>query len=178
MFRKEFHYDLLAFTIVLCYVLFMTYVFPREWADTSRALSFIDDVAHIIPALNNLKHHAPPYTSYWGMFYAIFWVMAPIFMALGFISVFFLSEKKYKKLILMISKKFLGVFLIFVVAFLSALLFSFVSNFPNPLLNQMSNYLLLLILAWSTTAGVVYFMGKMLGVWYRRSELNLSNSKL
>ena len=35
----------------------------------------------------------PIYSNYWGVFYALFWVIAPIFLILGFVSSFFLSEK-------------------------------------------------------------------------------------
>jgi hypothetical protein len=163
LFRKESHYVLTMGILASVHVLYMTYLFPRSWADTPSALALIDRVASIVPVIENLREHVPPYTNYWGVFYAVFWIMAPIYFALGFVGSFFLSPYRYQKLVVETSMGRVSAML--------ALFFAGVGfEFALPLLsfgafmNQMSSFLPKLLSSWFVSAGLLYYLSQTLRV--------------
>lgn len=173
--RRESHYYWLLFAIVAAHVTYMSHFFPREFADTSQAQLFISSVASFVPVMDGLIRKAPLYgnywNNYWAMFYGIFWCIAPIFPLLGFISTFFFEEGKRQRLLSMSRERFLLSFFVLILSTAIVYFIPFVSNFPAPIFNQLSNNFLLLLLAWLITAGGVYSSGLALGVWYQRSKL-------
>lgn len=172
LFRKESLFLWALFLIVLVHVLFMTYFFPHEWADTPRALSFIQNVASVVPVVANVIQHAPaPNTNYWGMFYAVFWTEAPFFLLLGFISSFFLNQDQYEKMVIQTSKTRLIVTIL--ICFVTSL---FEFHFPflsfGFFVNQMSSFMPKLLLSWFATAGVLYYTSQVFGAFIIKSQLH------
>lgn len=190
LFRKQSHYLWALVLLVAAYVLFMKYVFPPAWADSPQAVAFVREVASLVPAVNNIviSHHAspnssfgerfvsnffanmPPYTNYWGMFYATFWVMAPIFWVMGFIGSFFLSEYRYEILIVKNSPTKL-----FWQTTMACVFSSYEFAVPSTggyFLDQMSNFLPKLIHSWLVTAAVIYFSGLGLGALFQKVKLS------
>src|SRR5450830_1108315 len=97
--KKQSSYLWFTFGLVLCHGIYMTYFFPHEWAESVNARTFVDAVAVVVPVLQGLKNHTPPYTPYWGVFYASFWCLVPLFFAAGAMSTFFLFTKEsYEKI--------------------------------------------------------------------------------
>lgn len=172
LFKNESHYWWLLFAIVFCFVMVMTYIFPRAWSDSPGALNFIEHAASIVPALRFFQSSSQ-YTSYWGMVYAVFWVISPIFPALGFASTFFLDEEKYKRLTLQSDRKFFGM----VCAIVLALISVFLLPLKAPLFDQTSRFLPVLVCGWLITAGAPYGFGWVCGVSWRRRKFKKTNKK-
>ncbi|WP_148264844.1 hypothetical protein [Collimonas fungivorans] len=172
LFKKESHYGWTACAIIVFYVLFMSYVFPKAWADTPFALSFINTMASIVPALSNLIGHSPPYNNFWGVFYAGFWGISPIFFILGFFSAFFLTEKKYKNMVMASQVSFLGMCVVFLFVFVFVWVFPFLGGFLSPFISQVSDAIPFRLIAWGMTAGALYLPGLILGTGCRRFNLN------
>lgn len=172
LYRKEAHYGWTACAIVVIYVLFMSYLFPKDWAETSNSLVFIERMANIIPALNNLMHHSSEYTNFWGMFYAIFWMISPSFFILGFISTFFLPDAKYKRMILASHRLFLAGFWLFVMVFIYIWAFPFLGGIISPFISQISNFIMFRLAAWGVTTGAIYSVGSVFGAFYLRFKLS------
>jgi hypothetical protein len=164
MFRKDTHYMWLIALLELLHVAFMTYFFPREWADTSQGLAFISKVATFVPVVDNLIQSLSGYNNYWGMFYSIFWVYAPLYIGLGLASSFLMQEEKRKDFISMTREKFC--FLFFIIASCVMYLFFY------PLLSrfyQMSGFLPLMWLGWFVTALLIYLLGVVCGFTGQRT---------
>ena len=177
LFKKESHYMWTLVVLVCLHVLYMTYLFPRSCADTPLTLALIDKVAEFVPALRNLQQHVPTYTNYWGVFYAVFWVMAPIYWGLGFVGSFFLSPYRYEKLVLKTSLK--RVFIMLLIALMCA-----TYEFIYPILSagiypdQMSNFLLKLIFSWFFSAGMIYYSAQILGVFFKKLRRNSDQTQI
>lgn len=170
-FKKESHYAWVMVLLVTCHVIYMTYFFPREWADTPTAMAFVNAIASFVPVIENLQQNIPLYTNYWGMFYATFWITYPIYIFLGIAGSFYLSPYRYKKLIIEAS---LGrVWAMLAMFFLCAVFFVF---FPvlslGIFINQMSIFLPKLILSWLSTAGSGYVLARIAMALVIRSNLN------
>jgi hypothetical protein len=164
MFRKDTHYIWLIALSELFHVALMTYFFPCEWADTSQGLAFISNVASFVPVVDGIIHRLPGYSNYWGMFYSIFWVYAPLYIGLGFLSSFLMQEDKRKDFISMTREKFC--FLFFIIASCVMYLFFY------PLLSrfyQMSSFLPLMWFGWFATALLIYFLGVVCGFVCQRT---------
>lgn len=171
LFRKEIHYAWTMAFLVTCHVIYMTYFFHREWADTPAALAFINAVASVVPVISNLQQHAPPYTNYWGMFYAIFWVSAPIYWVFGLIGTFFLSSYRYD--ILIVKAKSWRVWLTLII---STVLLAYEFTFPmlafGGFINQLSSFLPKLLITWIVGAGIIYGQARVVGALFIKSNLN------
>ena len=175
LFKKESHYMWTLVVLVCLHVLYMTYLFPRSCADTPLTLALIDKVAEFVPALRNLQQHVPTYTNYWGMFYAVFWVMAPIYWGLGFVGSFFLSPYRYEKLVVQASAQ--RVWWITVIFFVLA---AYAINSPmvsygmsyDIFMNQMSDVLPKLIVSWVAMAGILYSQARGIGALIIKFNLN------
>lgn len=171
LFRKESHYLWALVVLVFMHVLFMSYLFPLPWAETPLALAFVDQVATLVPSLRRMQQHVPAPIHYWGMFYAIFWVLAPIYWVLGFAGSFFLSPSRYQNFVVrMRLSQILSVLLIFTGCAL------FIFEIPMPLTgiysDQMSQFLPKLLLFWGACAGVFYLQAR--GVAALILKFNLS----
>lgn len=171
LFRKESHYMWTLAFLVSAHVLYMKYLFPRDWADTPAALALIDRMASIVPALRVLQQDVLSYTHYWGVFYATFWIMIPIYFVLGFISPFYFSAERYKKVVV---KMGVGrTWALLLVAILCVLLaFAFPLLSFGPLVNQMSDFLPKLILSWFMTAGMFNFLANVIAILILKFKLN------
>ncbi|MDR3389603.1 MAG: hypothetical protein P4L92_21375 [Rudaea sp.] len=171
LFKREPHYMWATFFLICCHVLYMTYFFPRYWADTPPAQGLINGVASLVPALKALQQHVPTYTNYWGLFNAIFWIMAPFYWALGFAGSFFLSPFRYAELV--VKLPMWRLWLNFVIFFLLVL-----CGFIVPMqqvsggLNQMSSFIPWLIFSWFVSAGVIYGQGRIAGAIIIKSKLS------
>lgn len=166
--KKQSSYLWLTFGLVLCHGVYMTYFFPHEWAESANAAAFIDAVAAVVPVLHDLKNHTPPYTPYWGMFYATFWCLAPLFFAAGAMTTFFFPKEYYERIKLKKPQGYIVLFLFFLMVSMIPFFLPFIGNFPSPLFNQMSNFLLLRLLAWSATAISPFTLGWAVGCCYQR----------
>ena len=157
----------------------MTYLFPRTWADTSTSKDIINQVASIVPVLKNIQKpetpftgynqefvfremnkHETTYTNYWGAFYAIFWIMSPIYWIFGFVGSFFISQKRYEKFIL----RPYSLVRVWAYFFLATAILAFILIFPissnGIFFNQMSSSLPTLLFSWIITAGVLFSHGE------------------
>ena len=155
--------------LVCCHVIYMRYLFPREWADTPRALAFIDAMASIVPAISNLRLHVAEYTNYWGMFYATFWATYPVYILLGFIGSFYLSEYRYQKAVLAttwnrVALMSIVIFPLGIVIFYFPMLYSFA-------VHQISSFLPRLIMSWVATMGSGYMASRMTMIIFFKSNL-------
>jgi len=167
--KKQSSYLWFTFGLVLCHGIYMTYFFPHEWAESANARTFVDAVAVVVPVLQGLKNHTPPYTPYWGVFYASFWCLVPLFFAAGAMSTFFLFTKEsYEKIKLNKPLGYVFGFLFFLMVFMIPFFLPFIGDFPNPLMNQMSSFLPLRLLAWGTTAIIPFALGWSVGCTYQR----------
>lgn len=166
--KKQSDYLWLMFGLVLGHGLYMTYFFPREWAESINAVAFVDAVAVVVPVIHNLKNHSPSYTPYWGMFYATFWCLTPLFFAAGMASTFFFAKENYDKMKLNKPSVYVVGVLFFFITLMIPLFLPFIGNFPNPLFNQMSSFLLLRLLAWWTTGMFAFALGWIVGCCYQR----------
>lgn len=174
MFRKEPHYIYLLIFLVSCHVLFMTYLLPKGWADTPTSLEIIKVVGSIVPVVRNIKINMPSYTNYWGLFYSIFWIMAPLFMILGFLSSFFYSTDRYEKVVLKMSLTRFSIILVFCVLFV-CLEFEFPLLSFGPFMNQMSKFLPKLLVSWFASACILYATAQMIRILFLK--LSLSNNQ-
>lgn len=171
LFRKESHYMWTLAFLVSAHVLYMTYLFPRDWADTPAALALIDRVASIVPALKFLRQEAPSYTHYWGVFYATFWIMVPIYFVLGFIGSFFLTP--YRQEILIVKTSWVRIWAIFfLLLILATVTFAFPMLSFGIFINQMSEFIPKLILSWFVTAGIIYSVPRIACVLILKFKLN------
>lgn len=100
LFKKEAHYAWATFVSGFAVALALIYWMPHEWATTKPAIQFVDGIASIVPIIKNLREHVPPYTPFWGLFYSVMWCLTPIYFVLGYVGSFFLSEKRYRKMII------------------------------------------------------------------------------
>ncbi|MBV6754794.1 hypothetical protein KV580_31225 [Pseudomonas chlororaphis] len=173
--KKQSHFLWLTFGLVLCHGVYMAFFFPHEWAETTNAETFINDVAFVVPVLYGLKNHTPPYTPYWGMFYATFWCLAPIFFAAGAASTFFFPHESYGKMKLNKPRLYIFGYLFFLIVSMIPFFLPFIGNFPNPLFNQMSDFLPLRLLAWCTTALSPFTLGWATGCCYHRFISNANH---
>jgi hypothetical protein len=162
LFRKESHYVYALIFLVCCHVLCMTYLLPQNWADTPTALAIINTVGSVVPVVGNLKTAIPKlYTNYWGLFYSIFWIMSPFYALLGVMGSFFISSNLYEKIMKMIVEKIFLYFLLYLA------LFEMVFNFPLlifGLVNQMSNFLPILLISWFVTACMPYVLARVIRI--------------
>ncbi|MBV6754797.1 hypothetical protein KV580_31265 [Pseudomonas chlororaphis] len=158
----------LTFGLVLCHGVYMTYFFPHEWAESPNSLAFVNAVAAVVPVIHGLVSHTPPYTPYWGMFYATFWCLAPLFFAAGARYTFFYPNEYYEKIKLNKPQAYIVVILFFFAFFMIPFCIPFIGGFPNPILNQMSHFLPLRLFAWSTTAIGPFALGWAMGGCYQR----------
>jgi len=163
---------LMSLIIELAHVFGMTYLIPRGWLKTQQIALFVNFVASIIPALKALMLHSILYTPYWGLFYASFWCLTPIFVFLGLIGTFYFPDKN------LINIKNTSVYIyilglvVFLIVFLIVLFLPFTGNFPNPLFNQLSGILPLLMFAWCTTAMCPFALGWAIGCLIQKIKLS------
>lgn len=160
LFRKPAYYQWITLAIVACLVLFMLYAFPAEWADTPRALHFIDVMSSLVPVIQLFRQHSN-YSNFWGMFFSIFWVVSPLFLFLGFLFAFFQSGERYKYLIAMSGLK------MFFLALVWLALNLFVWYLPMAgegswRMNQISRNPLFLTWSWLLVAGVIFGLGALI----------------
>jgi hypothetical protein len=174
LFRKESHYVWATAFLVSAHVLYMTYLFPRDWADTPAALELIDRMASIVPALKFLQQNVPSYTHYWGVFYATFWIMVPIYFVLGFVGSFFLTP--YRQEILIVKTSWVRIWAIFFLLFILAIVtFTFPMLSFGIFINQMSEFAPKLILSWFVTAGIIYSVPRIACVLILKFKLNCNH---
>lgn len=170
--KKPSHYMLATILIESIHVLWMTYLFPREWLVTQQATLFVNSVASVVPALRGLMQFSPRYTQYWGVFYATFWCITPIFVILGALGTFFFTVNGYQN----IRKNNIWIYplgiVVFFIIFLLSIFIPFIGNFPNPFFNQMSSFLPLLMLAWSTTAMCPFALGWAIGCLIQKLKMS------
>jgi hypothetical protein len=127
-------------------------------------------MASIVPALRDLQQHVPLYTNYWGMFYSIFWVIAPVFFLLGLVGSLFLSKYRYQKLIVQTTKATLfGAFAACLGSGLAILFFPLISFV---FVDQMSSFLPRLLFSWAVMEGVIYYTGMCTGAFFLKFNLN------
>lgn len=159
--RNSDNYPFISWGIIVCYVIFMSYLFPRAWADTDQALSLVDTISAIVPMLRDIQK-IPSYNHYWGVFYALFWVIAPILMALGFVTAFLLKGKRLEAFQ---DKSWYELSYLFVVSTaFSSFLFIFPDVGTRPWFNEMSsNVAVLLFTCWSLST-FHYFLGFSVGI--------------
>lgn len=83
---KWYHY-IFALSTLIAFALI--YLMPHEWAKSAFALALVDRVADIVPVIEWLRAHVPPYTPFWGFYYSVMWCLAVVhFLA----ACFFLSR--------------------------------------------------------------------------------------
>jgi len=167
--KNQKFYIRMTFVLAILHVTIMTYVMRPEWIETASAISFLDSVGTIFPALHELQQHSPPYTPFWGMYYALFFCIAPIYFILGLATTFFFSEKVYEGMRSGKSKAvtFVFLYLISIIFSLIPFFFTFTNHVPNVFFNQMSPFFLLRILAWWTTGMFPFTLGWMTGCMYQ-----------
>ncbi|NWB95567.1 hypothetical protein HX870_03620 [Pseudomonas gingeri] len=146
----------------------MTDFFPHEWAESANSLAFVNAVAAGVPVLRGLINHAPPYTPYWGMFYATFWCLAPLFLVAGAMYTFFYADEYYERIKVNKPQGYILGVLFFLMLSMIPFFLPFIGGFPKPFLNQMSDFLPLRLLAWWTTAMSTFALGWAIGCCYQR----------
>lgn len=137
----------------------MHFLFREEWANAGWALRFVDEMGQIVPAIELLHEHWNSYTSYWGIFFSLFWVTVPIYWLLGFLGASRLSAFRRQKYVVETT-------IIRVIAIL--LLFSLGVGFffAFPVLNgmrfvrQTSDFLPVLLWSWWFTGGLFYMQAQ------------------
>ena len=169
LFKKESRYMWALVFLVTAHVLYMTYLFPRDWADTPAALEFINRVASIVPVVRYLQQHTQLYTHYWGVFYSIFWIMAPIYFGLGFVGTFYISADRLENIVKIRMGRAFVLLLIF--TFTVAVEFTFPMLSSKFLINQMSDFLPQLIWSWFVLAGSIYALANLIGILVLRFNL-------
>ena len=178
---SELHYVCVVFASTFIVTAVMTYAYPHEWAELPATLAFVDFLADTIPALRNIRQHIPPYTTYWGVFYAVFLSLAPVYILFGYLGSFFLSESRYQKLVLDISwLRLLSICSISLGCGLYILNFPLTSlGFPfGTYLNQISNFFPKLVLSWSMTMGIFYYLGQSAGAILQKFKLDFLRSTI
>lgn len=172
--RKPENYLWLTCLIVLTYVIFMTFIFPKAWADTSQMRRLTEMMSSVVPMIGNLQKF-PNYENYWGVFYAFFWIIALIFPILGFVSTFFLSESGMIAL-----KQKSGLKFIFVLFFLGAInlfIFTVPDAGSKPWFNEVSKYFLVLLFTCFEISGCLYGLGLFVGLCRLKSKENFDQIK-
>lgn len=99
LFRKEIHYQWAMYGLGFGIAFSLFYLIPRSFATSTLAVSFVNDVAKIVPFMRFIREYAPPYTPFWGLYYAAIWCVAPFSFVLGYVGTFFLNESDYKRII-------------------------------------------------------------------------------
>ena len=99
LFKKDWHYGCLAVFLLIGYIAFMLFIFPKEWALTSQVDKFVEAVSNMVPMLRHYRH-AKEYDKFFGVFYAGFWMLSPIWLFLGWMIsyCYFLTTKGYERL--------------------------------------------------------------------------------
>lgn len=180
LFRRKSHYNCFIFGVVSGFVILMSYFFPHEWASAPLALDFSTTMAVVIPAIDELIKTVPEQVDYWRLFYAIFWVMSPVYLILGvlmpilikdddkekpskglwrFIEPSFFTEMKHNKFSRNGFEEFaFGTLLIIgMVVFFT---FDSCSNTTvRTILNMTSSFVPRLIISWGCLAYIIYMAG-------------------
>ncbi|MHA6915777.1 hypothetical protein ACQUJO_21965 [Ralstonia pseudosolanacearum] len=160
--KNEPQYAIALFGSAFAVVLFLTYVFPHEIASTQPVMRFVNLIAKFVPVLADFQRHVPPYTPYWGLFYAVLWSMAPIGLIMGFAGTFHLTELRYQKLIIEATNaRIFVIFLIFIPAFWFFLYFPPYSFYA--MLGDSDGVTFRQIIYVSMIVGGWYFIGRLLG---------------
>lgn len=156
LFKKESHY-LMVTTILACgYVFFMHFLFRESWADSDAALRFVSGMEQLVPAIQRLHDDSTAYSSYWGLFFAFFWVTAPIYWLLGFLGASRLSDFRYKKLVVETTNIRI-ICILFIISLAMAFVFAFPILSGMYPVRQTSHFYPLLTLSWWTTSAVIYY---------------------
>lgn len=160
IFYKEAHYFCATSFLIFAYVSLMHFFFRASWADSGSALWLVSIMRHIVPAIRRLGAYDVAYASYWGFFFSLFWITAPIYWLLGFLGAPRLSADRYKKLVT--DTTTIRVVLIFVLATWS-LMFVFLFPILSGMycIRQTSDFFPVLAFSWWTSAGVVYCQAQM-----------------
>ena len=98
-FREEIHYQWMMYGVGFAIAFSLIYLTPNSFATSPSAVSFVDDVARIVPALEVMRERVPAFTPFWGLYYAVMLSTMPFCFALGYVGTFFLDAKDYKRLI-------------------------------------------------------------------------------
>lgn len=166
--RSEPQYATALFGLALFVVLFFTYVFPHELAASPLITRFVDMVANVVPVLADLQRHVPPYTPYWGLFYAVLWAMAPIWLIMGWLAVFHLSESKTKMLMEINGTRF------FIICIICALSLLFLLKYPPysffNILGDNEGITFRQLIYVSLIAGLWYAVGELAGAYALRNK--------
>ena len=161
------HYLYLAFLTSLAYVFFMKFIFQEVWGYSPFATELVEGMSSIVPMIRYLKKWHE-YRAYWGIFYSIFWIISPIFLALGFLATRVLDEKyltAYKKQSK--GKFYLAGFAVFCFC---AFLFIVPGGGNRFWLNELSDNLIIISITLLQMAGCIFGLGFFIGV--ARLKLN------
>jgi len=150
-------------------VLFMVYLLPKGFPNGNSSIDFVNKLSSILPVLERIREGGG-YDNYWGLFYAVFWLISPIYWILGFVGASLLNEEQQKKLIYDLSK--VRIFAIFSLTSLGVFyIFEFPVSLPGILPNQMSCFVLKLIFSWLYTALCIYAQATMVYILIAKFRL-------
>lgn len=99
-FREEIHYQWMMYGVGFAIAFSLIYLMPNSFATSPSAISFVNDVAKIVPALEVMRKRVPAFTPFWGLYYAVMLSTMPFCFALGYVGTFFLDTRAYKRLII------------------------------------------------------------------------------
>lgn len=158
-FKAEWHYFSAASIVVCGCVLFMHFGFRYGWANSSFAIAAVDVMRRFIPAIRRLHDGSSEYTNYWGVFFSVFWITAPIYWVLGFGGGGWLSACRYRKLIIETT-----IARIVCVLLMCSLGLGFAFTFPilsgMYLVRETSHFFPLLVLSWWTVSAIIYYQAQ------------------
>ena len=76
-------------------MLFMVYLLPKGFPNGNSSIDFVNKLSSILPVLERIREGGG-YDNYWGLFYAVFWLISPIYWILGFVGASLLNEEQQK----------------------------------------------------------------------------------
>jgi hypothetical protein len=168
--KREIYFAYLMLLICAGLVIVMTYFPLTFWENSTSSTFFVEKVSTFIPAIRFLSNKWHLYTNHWGVFYSVFFCLAPVFWFLGYFGTFYISPKRYLVLIVANSKNKLLIS-IAISSMLMVYIFYMPLNSAGFILDQTSDFFLKRLMSWEAVAVVFYMHARFTAALIIKSKL-------